>query len=681
MSPFNQVLWALDNGIDDRSFERLCVDLLGRESYGKIMPVGGMKDHGRDAEIRLWRGASGAHMTTFFQFSLEDRWESKLKREAKKIAGYGHSISELVFVTSHTVTGTKQDRLKKEAQTQYGWNLTFYPREWLRHRLEEQHQDLAEKYLGLKLPQTPPHIEFLLTRGGINDEMAQTVFRDISPELMKAKLLAKAKADVSNVDTWQSLAKVEYYLRNYEAALRAVNKALALRPSDINSRLLRGAILAEHGIQGRSRALLLQAKEIFAEAAAKRGRAIDHYNFANVLGPLSELDLAEKHYLICLKKQPDFAHAWKNLGSLLFQKAQHDREMQCYEKALQLKPNLVEAHLCKGITLLRIFNNPDEALQCFERAYQLDPDLDRKRSHLRFWIGKALEVKGDLETALQTVEIALLDNPDDRYLSRLKATVLSKLWRLNAQHENAALEFFKFRAKTIRYDYASLLELILLFRKRGTPDEAWPFLNENLARRPYSILPIRDKAGVTLQDFEIGLQNASTYVKYQNCCRFEDHLARLQNSGLRPDWKALESLQYVMMIPFGIACSRLTALPEADRKSDIPSILKYLWSYIGRLMVAYGVSWLASSKPLAKEEQVRLISFGVVSLPEVALAEASRHIGFIAGRLGTKIDNDDLLAKAKVNEFYSEIGLAIFDAACAEWQFMRKDGDAPKTPE
>lgn len=128
MRTSNQVLWALDNEIDDKSFERLCVDLLGREGYGKIVPVGGMKDHGRDAEIRVWRGASAARATTFFQFSLDDRWERKFRRDAKAIVGYGHSISEFTFVTSHNVSGTKQDSLKKEFKELYGWDVTFYQR-------------------------------------------------------------------------------------------------------------------------------------------------------------------------------------------------------------------------------------------------------------------------------------------------------------------------------------------------------------------------------------------------------------------------------------------------------------------------------------------------------------------------------------------------------------------------
>ena len=47
---FNQVLWTLDHETDSGTFERLCADLLYRTGYRDIVPVGRMKDRGRDAE-------------------------------------------------------------------------------------------------------------------------------------------------------------------------------------------------------------------------------------------------------------------------------------------------------------------------------------------------------------------------------------------------------------------------------------------------------------------------------------------------------------------------------------------------------------------------------------------------------------------------------------------------------
>ena len=106
---YNRVLWTLDNETTGFDFERLCVDLLGREGYQDIVPVGGVHDRGRDAELRQWTGIKSTGGVTFFQFSLEDTWERKLSRELKKVRANGHDIDFYVFVTSRPVTGAKRE--------------------------------------------------------------------------------------------------------------------------------------------------------------------------------------------------------------------------------------------------------------------------------------------------------------------------------------------------------------------------------------------------------------------------------------------------------------------------------------------------------------------------------------------------------------------------------------------
>jgi hypothetical protein len=78
MSTPPDVLWVLDNETDGKTFERLCVDLLGRHGYAAIVPFGGMRDHARDAEMTIYRGHSASGSLVFFQFSLETDWRRKL---------------------------------------------------------------------------------------------------------------------------------------------------------------------------------------------------------------------------------------------------------------------------------------------------------------------------------------------------------------------------------------------------------------------------------------------------------------------------------------------------------------------------------------------------------------------------------------------------------------------------
>ena len=51
----SQILWAIDNEIDSKAFERLCTDLLYRNGFKEIVPVE-PQDGGRDAEEHTRRG-------------------------------------------------------------------------------------------------------------------------------------------------------------------------------------------------------------------------------------------------------------------------------------------------------------------------------------------------------------------------------------------------------------------------------------------------------------------------------------------------------------------------------------------------------------------------------------------------------------------------------------------------
>jgi hypothetical protein len=80
------VLWVLDTEIDDRSFERLCTDLLFRNGYPDIIPYGGSHDRGRDAEVNRHKrmSSSGEPVFLLFQYSLEKTWQKITSRGTKK---------------------------------------------------------------------------------------------------------------------------------------------------------------------------------------------------------------------------------------------------------------------------------------------------------------------------------------------------------------------------------------------------------------------------------------------------------------------------------------------------------------------------------------------------------------------------------------------------------------------
>jgi hypothetical protein len=130
----DHVLWIVDNELDGRSFERLCIDLLHRNGDKDIVPIE-PQDGGRDAEDLPRQGRGREGCAAFFQFSLDQDWKRKLRRDARKLASRRSEFSTLVFVTSRAARGVDVDSFRTQFRQEYGWSLTVYSREWLRLQL------------------------------------------------------------------------------------------------------------------------------------------------------------------------------------------------------------------------------------------------------------------------------------------------------------------------------------------------------------------------------------------------------------------------------------------------------------------------------------------------------------------------------------------------------------------
>lgn len=676
MAEFNQVLWALDKEIQPRSFERLCVDLLGREGYHHIVPIGGSKDHGRDAEFRYWKGGSDGHAVVAFQFSLQESWEKKLREDAKKIVAHCPDTVAMVFVTSQDVTGAKQDQLREEFRSQRGWHFTVYSREWLRHRLTEFHHDLAKKYLSLELPPTVGYATTLVDLSDLEEESFAEAFRHTSPELVRTSILESTRKEPTEVGNWYRLARIEFLHRNYSAALQAVTKALQLKPSDpaavINMTNFKGAVSAELGMQDNSRPLMIEARNIFQNSVEKLKRAVDHFNFANVLGALGETDEAGKHYLRCVELKPDYAEAWKNFGSLFIQEGKYERGMECFDKALHYKPNLVEAHISKATAHLLFFEQPDEAIQCFETAYKISPDLDCKWRFVRYWFSKALLVSGRNEEALNQIKAELLLRPADTYLLNQKASVLSKLRKQNKEaYEEDAIQFLEFRAYAIPNDFSGLAELIEIFTERGCPERAWPSIESNLACKPFSLRDAAEKVGIPISDFQAGFQSARLYQRLRQKFSLEDHCITLHGYGLNPSTAMLPALNYALIAPFGVLAREIREARERKSDPDMQRLFTATLNTVSHLFPLFGVHWLAKAKPSESDERVKLLSLGILYLTDVIVAETARLVGFVAGNYN--VPNEIVGEKQKENwkEVYSEVGVRLMERVLKDWEMLK----------
>ena len=92
---------------------------------------------------------------------------------------------------------------------------------------------------------------------------------------------------------------------------------------------------------------------------------------------LHEPELLPGKAIECFEKaielKPDYAEAYGNMGIVLGIMKRLDEAVKCFEKAIELKPDYADAYSNIGISLTEL-GRYDEAIKCFEKAIELKPD-------------------------------------------------------------------------------------------------------------------------------------------------------------------------------------------------------------------------------------------------------------------------------------------------------------------
>ncbi|AAG19582.1 hypothetical protein [Halobacterium salinarum] len=141
--------------IEDGPLERLAIDLLTRtDRYQGVDPQGGRgKDGGKDG--LLLDGPDGTNIIV--HVSRREDWKQKLKTDLGKAADHDRDYDIFVYVTNRIITGN-QKPVPDVAQPfvdEYGWEIDIWDGERLRSELDNNHQDLRERYLRIARDEDP----------------------------------------------------------------------------------------------------------------------------------------------------------------------------------------------------------------------------------------------------------------------------------------------------------------------------------------------------------------------------------------------------------------------------------------------------------------------------------------------------------------------------------------------
>jgi len=651
---YNPILWTLDNQTNGDTFERLCVDLLSREGYSHIVPIGGVHDRGRDAEIREF-----ATTVTFFQFSLEKGWLSKLRRELKKVRQNGHEVDTYIFVTSLNVTGRKRDSLRTEVQREYGWQLVIYDREWLRNRLEEQHPDLAVKYLGVSA--TTPTSEYApnINKSQLPQHPATKGNLYLDQGNYEAAVVEfKRYLDTHPNDTvvWQLLAASQYYLEQYTDALVSINQALKAEPDNRIWLTAKTAILAEDGLKHGDRAKLVMAKKTFEQFATESNDWLDHYNFANVLQGLGEFERARDEYEQAIQCDGTQASVWNNLGNTYFALQDYDEAMKCYDKALELKPTLAQALASKGTALIQVYGKADEAIPLLEQAMSIE---GLGWLHGWYWLGVANCELNKWSIALRYINEGLGIMPSNPSLLNLKAMVYQELWRLDASYVEEAIEFFEFLQELGGTSFNAMMELSQLYMANGQEQKAIDIvINNDLSDE--ELEAIKHVAfEFQLKECILGIRYAPIYLKFRQSVPIESYITPLTDIGIAFPETLLSQFDLATAVAFGVAYDAMATAEASQRIEVYEQLLEPTIQRLRKAIVFIYNEIHSVNDSLADEQLFKIKVF----VMEFAAREWTSQLGWVCGKFRLDFEEYQRIHDAYTDKDNTALDKLLYDIA------------------
>ena len=116
-----------------------------------------------------------------------------------------------------------------------------------------------------------------------------------------------------------------------------------------------------------------------------------------------KIEEAEKSYKKAIELKPDYVEAHYNLGVTLRILGRFDEAEKSYKKAIELKPDFPEAHYNLGVTLQDL-GRLDEAEKSYKKTIELKPDFPEAHNNLGntlFELSKIDEAETSLKKAIE----------------------------------------------------------------------------------------------------------------------------------------------------------------------------------------------------------------------------------------------------------------------------------------
>jgi len=422
----------------------------------------------------------------------------------------------------------------------------------------------------------------------------------------------------------EGLAHSQYNTFHYKEAINNINKAIELTGTS-SQYLTKACILAEDGMQNGIKAKIIEAKNIFKDFLNKDNtQFIYHYNYANTLSRLGYNEEAISHFELCLKLNPNFEQAWKNLGQVYFDIKEHEKELNCYDKALRINPKLPQALFSKGVTLSRIYNKDEEGLSLMLKAVGDDENMLLEYQYTYFGIAYAYEKLGNIKEALTWINKGLDHYSEDRVYLNFKSNLLIENWKDNEWLIDEALCFFEFRLE-LENDYKSLYSIILI---KQFKDEKKIF---DLIKKHTSILRKTSFESIKACDINLSegivfLLHYDKYLDFRNShsiYRYSDHLISELYVVSTEFW---EILDFIFAISFS------NAIVQYFKNNDSNVITETI--LVDLAIATKAIKMIFPDIDFPQEEAIKVMAQVCTEFPTIIIREFGAQAGMITGSLG-----------------------------------------------
>ncbi|MGC9524843.1 MAG: tetratricopeptide repeat protein [Limnospira sp.] len=254
-------------------------------------------------------------------------------------------------------------------------------------------------------------------------------------------------------------------------------------------------------IQSHQEANFYLSQRRYPEAIAACQTALKHRpNFApayKTLGTIQQLQGqfsdAKNSYQKAIEIQPGFAEVYANLGSLFAQKQDWESAIATYETAIRLQPNFGGAYRNLAKVLTRI-GRPDEAIDCWLTSISIEPNYLTVKEYIN--LGDDFQNRGKIESAIALYSKAIEVYPDVPAIPYKWGEVLAK-----AGQFEVAIAAYQNAIKLNRNQFYFYSRLGDAFIERGQLEDAIAAYREAVKLKPdldwlhFKLADLESKAG------------------------------------------------------------------------------------------------------------------------------------------------------------------------------------------